>query len=178
MGRALVTNVRSRVTGAVLALFAPTATADVWTPPSRKVVADYAARQVVALLLVGTAAAVCWRAGVAGQTLPYVVIGVSRVPDLLVAVLALADPERRSGLRPRRRPGTLGALVSAALAVGALVSAITGSVSVEWIAAFAAAAGLAVAALPTQLVYPASERRSTRGIRAGQTGTSSTAPTA
>jgi hypothetical protein len=177
MGRALVTRTWDRATGVVLALFAPTAAADVWTPPSRKLVADYATRQVVALMLLGTAAAVCWRAGVTGQALPYVVIGLSRVPDLLVAVLALADPERRSRLRPRHRPGTLAGLLAAALGVGAVVSAVTGAGAVEWVAALVAGAGLAVSALPTQLVHPASERRSAGGIGA-QTGTSSTAPTA
>lgn len=174
---ALLRRVRGPLTSGARTLFAPTARADVWTPPSRKSVADYAARQLVGVVLVVAAAALCWRADLAGQALPLGVIAASRVPDLLVAALALADKDRRTGLRPSRRPGVLAAVLAAALGVGALVSVLGGGATTEWLAALVAAAGLAASAWPTQLVYPAPQRRS-RPESAAQTGTSSTAPTA
>lgn len=151
------------VWSALVSLFAPTAAADVWQPPARRVVADYATRQVVGVVLVGAAATLCWRSGMTSYALPFLVIAVSRVPDLLVALLALADEDRRRGLRPRRRPGTLAAALSVVLFGAALVTGLGGAVTAEWLAALAAGAGLGVSAWPTQLVYPAQERRPRAG---------------
>lgn len=120
-------------------------------PPSRPVLLEYAARQVVAAAVVGAAAQLAHQAGMETHVWPYVVMIGAIVPQVLLALVALGDDDRRRRLRPSRRP----APVPAALAVALVATAIGGwfahQPEVSVLAAGVAALGLTVSALPTHV---------------------------
>ena len=123
-------------------------------PPSRPVLLEYAVRQVVAVAVVGAAARLSYEAGLQTHVWPYVVMAGAIVPQVLLALVALGDDERRRRLRPSRRLAPVPALLAVVLVGTALVGWIADQPEVSVAAAGVAALGLAVSALPTHVHVP------------------------
>ena len=72
--------------------------------PTRPVLVEYAARQVAAAVVVAGAALVAHRAGLGSHVWPYVVMAGAIIPQVLLALVALGDEERRSRIRATAKP--------------------------------------------------------------------------
>ena len=124
------------------------------TLPTRPVLVEYAARQVAAAVVVSVAALMAHRAGLDTHVWPYVVMAGAIIPQVLLALVAIGDKDRRDRIRATRRPAPVPALLSLALALTAAGSFVSGQHGVSVAAAVIASVGLAVAALPTHLHVP------------------------
>lgn len=124
------------------------------TLPTRPVLVEYAARQVAAAVVVAAAALVVHRAGLDTHVWPYVVIAGAIVPQVLLALVALGDEERRGRIRATRKPAPVPALLSLVLSLTAAGGFVAGQPGVSVAAAVIASVGLAVSALPTHLHVP------------------------
>jgi hypothetical protein len=126
--------------------------------PTRPVLWEYAARQVAAAVVVAGAALVAHRAGLGSQVWPYVVMAGAIIPQVLLAVVALGDEERRDRIRATAKPALVPALLSLALAMTAAGGFVAGQPGVAVAATVIASVGLAVSALPTHLHIPRRRR--------------------
>ena len=84
--------------------------------PSKPALVEYALRQLAAALVVAAAAYLVHRAGLEQHMWPYVVMAGAIVPQVLLAVVALGDEERRHRLRGVARPAPVPALIAVGLA--------------------------------------------------------------
>jgi hypothetical protein len=124
------------------------------TKPTRPVLLEYAARQVTAAAVVVAAAVVAHRAGLDTHVWPYVVMAGAIIPQVLLALVALGDEERRGRIRATSKPAPVPALLSLALALTAAGGFVADQPGVSVMATVIASVGLAVAALPTHLHVP------------------------
>jgi hypothetical protein len=128
------------------------------TLPTRPVLVEYAARQVAAAIVVAGAALVAHRAGLDTHVWPYVVMAGAIVPQVLLALAALGDEERRGRIRATSKPAPVPALLSLALALTAAGGLVADQPGVSVMATVIASVGLAVSALPTHLHIPRRRR--------------------
>jgi hypothetical protein len=124
------------------------------TRPTRPVLMEYAARQVAAAVVVSVAALMAHRAGLDTHVWPYVVMAGAIIPQVLLALVALGDEDRRGRIRATRKPAPVPALLSLALALTAAGGVAAGQHGVSVAAAVIASVGLAMSALPTHLHVP------------------------
>jgi hypothetical protein len=123
-------------------------------PPSREQLGRHATRYLAGASLVVLSAGIVHRADHPEQVWQYVAIAVALTPQVLVDVLAMADPERRARLRASRRPAAVPLLAMAALVVGATATLVSTQAVAAGVAALSAAAGLAVAGSPITVTVP------------------------
>ena len=126
--------------------------------PTRPVLVEYAARQVAAAVVVAAAALVVHRAGLETHVWPYVVMAGATVPQVLLALVALGDEERRGRIRATLKPAPVPALLSLVLSLTAAGGFVAHQPEVSVAAAVIASVGLAVSALPTHLHVPRRRR--------------------
>lgn len=122
--------------------------------PSKPALVEYALRQLAAALVVAAAAYLVHRAGLQQHMWPYVVMAGAIVPQVLLAVVALGDEERRARLRGVARPAPVPALIAVGLALTAVGGWLADQPLIGIGAAVVAAIGVGVSALPTHVHVP------------------------
>jgi hypothetical protein len=84
---------------------------------------------------------------------PYGLMSAALVAQVLLAAVALGDEDRRRRLRTSQRPSWFLGGIAVVLAVSGLVEWFAGAPVVTSVIATVAAAGLAMSAAPTSLVF-------------------------
>jgi peptidoglycan/LPS O-acetylase OafA/YrhL len=121
--------------------------------PSKVLLKEYANRQAVAVALVAAAAVLAHLSGYAEHVWPYGLMSAALVAQVLLAAVALGDEDRRRRLRTSQRPSWFLGGIAVVLAVSGLVEWLAGAPVVTSVIATVAAAGLAMSAAPTSLVF-------------------------
>ena len=121
--------------------------------PSRAVLVEYVGRQSGAVVLLAGAAAIAYLAGHTAEVRPYAVMAAAVVPQVLLALVALGNDDRRRRLVASARPAWLLGGLAVVLAVTGMVTWLAGEPPLTPVAAVVAAAGLAVSAAPTSLAF-------------------------
>ncbi|HET7689933.1 MAG TPA: hypothetical protein VFK41_06125, partial [Nocardioidaceae bacterium] len=121
--------------------------------PSRVLLREYANRQAVAVALVAGAAVLAYVSGQGQHVWPYGLMSAALVAQVLLAAVAMNDEDRRRRLRTSGRPSWFLGGIAVVLAVSGLVEWLVGAPVVSSVTATVAAAGLAMSAAPTSLVF-------------------------
>lgn len=126
--------------------------------PTADELQKHANRYVVAGALVVLAAAIAHRTGHYDQQWQYVAIAAALLPQVLLDLLAAADPRRRGRLRTTTRPSVLPLLGAMLLVVGGTTTLLSAQAAAAALAALSAAAGLTIAASPLTVTIAARRR--------------------
>ena len=121
--------------------------------PSRAVLVEYVGRQTGAVVLLAGAAVIAYVAGHSAEVRPYAVMAAAVVPQVLLALVALGNDDRRRRLIASARPTWLLGSLAVVLAVSGMATWLAGEPPMTPVAAVVAAAGLAVSAAPTSLAF-------------------------
>lgn len=123
-------------------------------PPTREQLGRHAMRYLAGAALVVLAAGIVHEHGYSEHLWQYVAIAGALTPQILLDVLAMGDPDRRSRLRISTRPALVPLLATAVLVVGATTTLLSAQAVAAGVAGLSAAAGLAVAGSPITVTIP------------------------
>lgn len=122
--------------------------------PTPEQLGRHAMRYLAGAALVVLAAGIVHENGYSEHLWQYVAIAGALAPQILLDVLAMGDPERRSRLRTSTRPALVPLLATGLLMVGATMTLLAADATAAGVAGLSAAAGLAVAGSPMTVSIP------------------------